>query len=169
MFVNNVTVKRGKGIVMKRILSFVLCVLLLHVFCQTSLALDGAFEQSRKALLTTQVKAGIADLGAGTSTRVRVKLYDNTNYNGYITEVGEDYFVVADAKTGATAPIKYREVKGIKGNNLSTGAKIGIGVAIAAGIAIAIAIAAGHDKDRNDSPCTAQIRAPCPPGCVCIQ
>lgn len=154
---------------MKRFLCFALSVLVLHACSLVSLAFDNSSEQSKKALQTTQVKAGIARLGTGISTRVRVKLYDKTDYNGYIMEIGEDYFIVADAVTGATAPIKYHEVKGIKGNNLSTGAKIGIGVAIAAGLAIFIAVITGRRDDKNNSPCTAQIRAPCPPGCVCIQ
>ncbi len=154
---------------MKRFLCFALSVLVLHACGFVSLALDNSSEQSKKASQTTQVKAGIARLGSGISTRVRVKLYDKTKYNGYITEIGEDYFIVADAVTGATAPIKYHEVKGIKGSNLPTGAKIGIGVAIAAGLAIFIAVIAGRHDDNKNSPCTAQIRAPCPPGCVCIQ
>ncbi len=154
---------------MKFFLCFALSVLVLHAGGMASLALDNSSEQWKKVSQTTQVKAGVARLGTGSSTRVRVKLYDKTDYNGYITEISEDYFIVADAVTGATAPIKYHEVKGIKGNNLSTGAKIGIGVAIAAGLAIFIAVIAGRSDNKNNSPCTAQIRAPCPPGCVCIQ
>jgi hypothetical protein len=133
---------------LKKYLSLALSILLLHVFSYAPLASETPRERTRKALLASEVKAGIAELGTGTSSRMRVVLYDKTKYHGYITEIAEDHFVVADAKTGATAPIGYTEVKGIKGNNLSTGAKIGIGVAIAAAvIGVIIALAAGDDDD----------------------
>ena len=62
-------------------------------------------------------------LGAGKSAVVRVVLYDKTKYYGYITETGNDSFVVADAKTGNKAEIAYQEVKGVKGNNFSSAVK----------------------------------------------
>lgn len=156
---------------MKKILSLVLSLLLLHAFSLAPLAADSPLARSRKALLASQVRAGIAHLGTGKHAVVRVVLYDKTKYYGYITEIGENAFVVADAKTGATAPIEYLEVKGIKGNNFSTGAKIGIGIAIAAAIAVIIAVVAGDDDDEDEPECTrpAQVGVPCPPGCFCIQ
>ncbi|HEX8844609.1 MAG TPA: hypothetical protein VF791_08190 [Pyrinomonadaceae bacterium] len=132
---------------MKKILSFVLSVLLFQAFCPASFAKDT--EKIRKAMLATEVKAGVAAIGTGKSSRVRVLLNDKTKYHGYITEIGEDHFVVADARTGATAAISYAEVKGIKGNNLSTGAKIGIGVAIAAAVVVIAVIVASGGGDKN--------------------
>jgi hypothetical protein len=147
--------------------------LMLHAFSLAPLASETPKEQAAKTLLAKQVKAGISELGTGASSRVRVVLDDKTRYDGYVTEIADDHFVVADARTGATAPIAYREVKGIKGHNLSKGASIGIGVAVAAAAGIAIAVAAGRNNNRvsNDSPCTrsAQIGVPCPPGCICAQ
>jgi hypothetical protein len=156
---------------MKKYLSLVMSVLLLHVCSLAPLAHETPREKAKKDLLVTQVRAGIAHLGTGTDSRVRIVLYDKTKYHGYITEIAEDHFVIADAKTGATAPIAYSEVRGIKGQNLSTGAKIGIGVAIAAAVAIIIAVVAGRDKNKNEPTCTqtAQVGVPCPAGCVCIQ
>jgi hypothetical protein len=156
---------------MKKYLSLVISVLLLHLFSCAPLAHETPREKAKRDLLSAQVKAGISQQGAGTKSRVRVVLYDKTKYHGYITEISEDHFVVADARTGATAPIAYSEVRGIKGNNLSTGAKIGIGVAIAAAAAIVIAVVAGRNKNDDEPPCTrtAQVGVPCPPGCVCIQ
>src|SRR5918998_2624267 len=119
---------------MKKFLSLTLSVLLLHVSSSAGLANESPLERAKKAQLAAEVKAGIAYLGTGKSSVVRVVLYDKTKYHGYITEISDDGFVLADAKTGATAPIAYPEVKGIKGNNLSTGAKIGIGVAITAAV-----------------------------------
>jgi hypothetical protein len=156
---------------MKKYLSLVMSVLMLLVLTYAPLAAETPREKAKRELLVAQVKTGIASLGTGPSSRVRVVLTDKTKYHGYITEIAEDHFVVADAKTGAKASIAYSEVKGIKGHNLSTGTKIGIGVAIAAAVAIIIAVVKGRNKNENVPPCTrtAQVGVPCPPGCVCIQ
>jgi hypothetical protein len=143
-------------------------VLLLHVFSLAPLAYETPKEKAKKALLVAQVRAGIAELGSGKSSRVRILLDDKTRYDGYIFEIADDHFVIADAKTGVTAPIAYTEVKGIRGNNLSKGAKIGIGVAIAAAIGITVAVLAARNKNESQCTRTAQVGVPCPTGCVCV-
>ncbi|MFN2492313.1 MAG: hypothetical protein ABR501_05445 [Pyrinomonadaceae bacterium] len=146
---------------MRKYLSMALALLMLQSFAYRSLACETPREKARTALLASQVKAGVVYLGAGTSSRVRVVLYDKTKYHGYITEIADDHFVIADAKTGATAPIAYAEVKGIKGNNLSTGAKVAIGVAIAAAVvAIIVAAIASDDDSRSGDPQC--VTTPCP-------
>lgn len=147
---------------MKKFLSLALSVLLLHVYSFAALANESPLERARKAQLASEVKAGIAHLGTGKSSVVRVVLYDKSKYHGYITEISNEGFVVADAKTGATAPIAYTEVKGIKGNNLSTGAKIGIGVAIVAAVVIIAAIIASGDDDQVQSGQIICVTSPCP-------
>ena len=147
---------------MKKFLSLALSVLLLHVSSLVSFGDESPLEKAKKAQLASEVKAGIAHLGTGKSSVVRVVLYDKTKHHGYITEITDEHFVVADAKTGRTAPIAYPEVKGVKGNNFSTGAKIGIGVAMAAAVAIIIAVVASGDDD-NEAPFDPRcVRAPCP-------
>jgi hypothetical protein len=147
---------------MKKFMSLALSVLLLHVSGFVSLADESPLEKARKAQLASEVKTGITHLGTGKSSLVRVVLYDKTKYHGYITEITEKGFVVADAKTGATAPIAYSEVKGIKGNNLSTGAKIGIGVAIAAAVVVIVSIIVSGDDDENKSGQIICVTTPCP-------
>jgi hypothetical protein len=147
---------------MRKILSCVLSLLLLHALSLAARATETPLERSRKAMLVAEVKAGVAAIGAGKSARVRVLLNDKSKYHGYIAEVGEDFFVVADAKTGALASIGYSEVKGIKGNNLSTGAKIGIGVAIAAAVVIIAVILASGDDDEVRSGNIICVTSPCP-------
>ena len=154
---------------MKRHFTFFLSVLILHVFSYAPLASETPKEKAKKEMLIARVRAGIAELGAGKSSRVRIVLEDKTKYDGYIFDIADGHFVIADAKTGVTAPIAYSEVKGIKGHNFSKGAKIGIGVAIAAAVGITVAILATRDN-KNTSSCTqtAQVGVPCPVGCVCI-
>jgi hypothetical protein len=150
---------------MKKFVSFVLCVLMLHAFSLVSLATDSSLERAKKAQLAAEVKSGISQLGTGKSSIVRVVLYDKTKYHGYITEIGNDSFVVDDAKTGNKAEIAYPEVKGVKGKNFSTATKIGIGVAIAAPIAVIIAIVSNGKDDNNEGPFDPRcvgVRAPCP-------
>ena len=159
---------------MKKILSLVLIVLLQHSLGPGSRAAAAdPPERSKRELLAQKVRAQVAQLGAGKSSVVRVVLYDKTKYHGHITDVGEDSFVVADAKTGATASINYAEVKGIKGNNLSTGAKVGIGVGVAAAVAIIVGVIRGRPREEKgpNTPCQASGVHPenCPPGCICIQ
>jgi hypothetical protein len=146
---------------MKKFLSLALSVLLAHVSGSAGLANESLLERARKAQLASEVKAGIAHLGIGKSSVVRVVLYDKTKYHGYITEINEGGFVVADVKTSATAPIAYSEVKGIKGNNLSTGAKIGIGVAIAVAVVIIVAVIGSKDE-KNQSGQIICVTTPCP-------
>jgi hypothetical protein len=148
---------------MKKYLSLMLSVLMLHAFTYSPLASETPRDKVKKAMLASEVKAAVAHLGTGKSSVVRVVLTDKTKYHGHITEIAEDYFVVADAKTGATAPIAYPEVKGIKGNNFSTGAKIGIGVAIAAAVVIIAAImASGDDDDERPNGQIICVTSPCP-------
>jgi hypothetical protein len=85
-----------------------------------------------------KVKQGIEKLGSGSNTRVEVKLRDKTRLKGYISEISENGFVVTDLKTGASNKVAYAEVKQIKGNNMSTGAKIAIGIAIGVGVTILV-------------------------------
>jgi len=46
----------------------------------------------------------------------------------------EEGFTVIDSKTGMATTVAYPQVKSVKGNNLSTGAKIAIGVGIGAAL-----------------------------------
>jgi hypothetical protein len=84
------------------------------------------------------VKLGVEKVGSGRDTRVEVKLRDKTRLKGYVSEIGENDFVVTDVKTGASNKVAYADVKQIKGNNLSTGAKIAIGIGIGVGLTILV-------------------------------
>lgn len=158
---------------MKKVLALALAAVMLHAMSLAPLADETPKERVKRSLLASEVKAGVGSIGTGSRARVRVRLVDQTEYHGHVTEIADDHFVVADAKTGATAPIRYDEVRGVKGNNLSSGAKIGIGVAVAAvAVAIVIGVVRGRPREEEgpDSPCRLTgVTTPCPPGCVCIQ
>ena len=88
-------------------------------------------KESKEARFASKVKAAIAKLGSGPAARVEVKLRDKTKLKGYVDVVNDDSFVVVDDKTGVATTVLYPQVQKVKGNNLSTGAKIAIGIGIA--------------------------------------
>jgi hypothetical protein len=88
--------------------------------------------EEKQARFAEKIKANLLKLGTGESTRVKVKLRDQTKLEGYISDAGAESFTVTNRKTGMATTVAYPQVKSVQGNNLSTGAKIGIGVGIAA-------------------------------------
>lgn len=109
-----------------------------------ALAQSSPTKQEQK---TAKVKEKIKKLGIGERTKIKVKTYGGTTYQGYVSAANDDDFVVAD-KNGDPNTIKYADVDKVGGRNLSTGAKIGIGIAIGVGAVIAfIAIAFASIND----------------------
>jgi len=82
-----------------------------------------------------KVKAGIALLGVGKETRVRVRLQDGTKLAGYIKEAREDFFIISDLKTRSATVVSYPDVTQVKGHRLTKGAKIAI---ISLGVAVGV-------------------------------
>ena len=89
-----------------------------------------ASKEEKQARLAEKVKAGISKLGTGPDARVQVKLRDKTKLKGYVSEAGEDSFVIVDEKTGATSRVAYPQVQQVKGNNHSRAVEIAIGVGV---------------------------------------
>lgn len=116
----------------KRILSLALAALLFGMAGIKPVYADSKSEKD--AQFADKVKKDINRLGTGTATRIEVKLRDKRTLKGYIGEAGEEGFSVVDAKTGTATKVLYPQVQKVKGNNLSTGAKVAIGLGIAAAI-----------------------------------
>lgn len=120
----------------KKLLSLALVALLINLAGATpAYAASKAEEQARFA---EKVKASVLKLGTGEAARVKIKLRDKTKLAGYISSADGENFTVVDSKTGMATTIAYPQVKSVKGNNLSTGAKIAIGVGIAAALVFII-------------------------------
>jgi hypothetical protein len=92
----------------------------------------------KEAAFAAKVKSEIAKLGVGKQARVAVKLRDKTKLSGYVSQAGEDSFVITDAKTGANTEVPYPSVMQAKGKNLSTGAIIAISVGVAVGVTLLV-------------------------------
>jgi len=125
----------------RKIVSLVLAVLL---FTTTNVNIAYASSSEEKdARLAAEVKEGVNRHGVGKEAQVEIRLRNKTKLKGYISEAGEDNFVVINAKTGESNVVTYLSVKQIKGNNHSLGVKIAIGVAIAAAVVVVLIIIIG--------------------------
>lgn len=122
---------------MKKLLSLVLVALL------TVISVQQTFAETKEEKFTGKVKTEIAKLGTGTDAAIKIKLKDGTKIKGYVTEVGENQFVVMNSKTGQAVSVPYSQVDQAKGNNLSTGAKIALYAALAVGLIVIVGLIAG--------------------------
>ena len=113
---------------LKKVVSFVVVGFLLNV-TGVSFAHAGSKEE-KETRFAEKVKEGISKLGTGAEARIEVKLRDKRKLKGYVSEAGEDSFVIVEEKTGATSTVTYSQVKQVKGNNASTAAEIAIGVGV---------------------------------------
>lgn len=93
-----------------------------------------------------KVKVKIAKLGLGAKAKATIRLKDGTKTKGYITEAGDETFVIRDRKTDAPTTIRYENVAKVEENRgHSTARNIAIGVGIGVGaLLLAIAISIAH-------------------------
>lgn len=115
----------------KKLLSLSLVALLINLAGMTTAY--AASKEEKQARFAVKVKENVMKLGTGEAARVKIKLRDKSKLEGYISAADEDSFTVTDS-TGKATTVPYPQVKSVKGNNLSSGAKIAIGVGIAAAI-----------------------------------
>ena len=83
---------------------------------------------------TQKVKRRLAKFGRGPDARVEITLKDKRKLKGYISEVGDESFLLVSYQTGSSTTVMYPEVKQVQGENRLNGKKIAIGIAIGAGI-----------------------------------
>ena len=95
-------------------------------------------KEEKEAALAAKVKDGVAKLGAGVDAKISVKLRNKSKLKGYISRIEEEAFFITDAKTGAETRVAYGDVTQAKGNNISTGAIIGIAAAVAVGVTLLV-------------------------------
>ena len=125
----------------KRTTATVLAFLLAFTVCNVNSFASSSAE--REARLTEKIKMGIAKLGIGQSTRVTIKLKDKTEMTGYIREISDTGFVIGSLNESYPVAVEYSNVAQVKGNNLSTGAKVAIGVGIVVGVIIVLYLVRG--------------------------
>jgi hypothetical protein len=123
---------------LKTFLSLMIVGLLVNM--ATALPAYADSKAEKEARFVEKVREGVRRLGTGEAARVEVRLRGKTKLKGYISEAGENNFVVVDA-SGVSHTVAYPQVQKVKGNNLSTGARIAIGVAIVGAILTVVVLA----------------------------
>ena len=103
----------------------------------------------KEAKFAAKVKNELIKLGTGTDARVEVKLRDNRKLKGYISQINENSFVVVEDNTNTPTEVPYPQTKQVKGNNLSTGAKIAIGIGIGVAIFLVVLYFLVTDSDGS--------------------
>ena len=129
----------------KKYLSLALVILVINLALgATAFA---SVKADKEAKFATKVKNELVKLGTGTDARVEVKLRDKTKLKGYISQIKENSFVVVEDSTNTSTEISYSQAKQVKGNNLSTGAKIAIGIGIGVAIFFVVLFFLVTDRD----------------------
>jgi len=126
----------------RKLTAYFIAVLLTLPVAQTQ-TLAASLGPEKESSLSERVKAGVARLGVGPEAKVKVKLKDKTKLSGYVSEVGDDYFVVTDPQTGRASTVAYPDVTQVQGNNLTTKVKIIIAASVIAGVIIVLYIVRG--------------------------
>ncbi len=89
-----------------------------------------------------KARANVLKQGTGRTSRVEIKLRDNSKVAGYISEANADSFIVTDLKTGASQTISYADVVQVKkpGSGFSTRTWLIIGGVAAAVVIVGVAV-----------------------------
>ena len=144
---------------LKRFLAFALIPLLIHA---TIGSVSAASQSGKDVERANKVKADVMRLGRG--SRVKVKRTDGTTVEGTIGEVGEEQFVVEDAKTGSPMTLPYSEVKQVKKRGAGGSNLRGVVLVLAA---IAGIVTLGIILDKHDTCAEQRRRNECSPPCDC--
>lgn len=112
----------------KRLLALVIAVIITTFSAQPPAL---AQSQGKGARSAEEIKADVAAIGAG--ARVQVKLRAGGGLTGYISQAGENDFVLTKAKEGTKQTVAYADVARVKVKNekkVSTAGKILIGIGV---------------------------------------
>jgi len=124
----------------------------------TAFGFQGAGAQSlRDQQATEKIRTKVLKIGVGTNARVAVKLRDNTQLNGYISDAEQDSFTVVEKQTGSSKTISYADASSVKkaGSSMSAKPWIILGAAVV-GAAVTWAVVKPAVCDGG-----AQTRGPC--------
>lgn len=66
------------------------------------------------ARATEKIRSSVQKIGVGGNARVDVKLRDNTQLKGYISDASQDSFTVVDNRTGARNTVFYADASSVK-------------------------------------------------------
>ena len=124
---------------MRKTLSYLLSLLLLLAVCQTA----GAQQTGNQATSVEQIKISVTKLGVGEKARGTVTLNSGAKIMGYVSQAGDEDFVIRDRKTNAATTIRYADVAKVQADKGHSKAKhLGIGIGIGVGAFLAVLLIA---------------------------
>src|ERR1700694_5722824 len=85
-----------------------------------------------------KIKIQVAKLGVGEKARATITTKDGAKIKGYVSQAGDDDFVMRDRKTSSPTTIRYVDVAKVERNQGHSVAKIVL-IAVGAGTAIVLA------------------------------
>ena len=101
-----------------------------------------AAPQGQQRTSAEEVKIKVAKLGTGSKAKATVWLTNGTKVKGYVSQAGENDFVMRDRKTNAPTTVNYADVTKFERNNGHSTAKwVGLGVGVGAGAFLLIVLA----------------------------
>jgi len=94
-----------------------------------------------QGLTADQAKIQVAKLGLGEKAKTTVTLKNGSKVKGYVSQAGEDDFVVRDRKTDTPTTIRYADVARVQKNQgHSTARNLGLGIGIGVGAFLAVLV-----------------------------
>jgi hypothetical protein len=106
---------------------------------------------------TEKIRTKVLKMGVGVNARVAVKLRDNNQLNGYISDADQDSFTVVERGSGSSKTISYADTQSVKkaGSGVSAKTLLILG-AVAVGAAVTWVVVKPALCDGG-----AQTRGPC--------
>jgi hypothetical protein len=128
-----------RSMMLKHYLNFALAALMVFgAIAPTALAAPKG-----QQLTTQEVKTKVLKLGTGSKAKATVWLADGRKVKGYVSQAGDEDFVMRDRQTDAATTVRYADVVKFERNNGHSTAKwvgIGAGVGVGAFVVILLSI-----------------------------
>jgi hypothetical protein len=99
---------------LKKMTALALAGLLLNVVCAVPIRASGGKQDKKDAKHAAKIKRQIGLLGKGPEAHVELKLRDQTELEGYVSETSADHFVITDEKSAALTTVTYAQVEKLK-------------------------------------------------------
>lgn len=132
-------------------------ILLLTAIGVQQVAAQSANDVRSASQAIEKIRTKVKKIGVGGNARVEVKLRDQSQLKGYISDVGQDGFTVVDSKTGSSRTVSYADAATVKKGGSGLSAKSWFTIAaVVAGAAITWVIVKPMLCDGG-----AQTRGPC--------
>ena len=135
-----------------------LAIMLSGLLLVTAFGFQGAGAQTLSdQQATDKIRTKVLKMGVGVNARVNVKLRDNSQFRGYISDANQDSFTVVESQTGSSKTVSYADTQSVKkgGGGVSAKTLIILG-AVAAGAAVTWIVVKPVVCDGG-----AQTRGPC--------